>query len=51
MMDWLHDPSNNRAMAWIVTMLFLVTALVLFAAETVIAAGGQKSDERPDEGS
>ncbi|TNE31800.1 MAG: DUF2721 domain-containing protein [Alphaproteobacteria bacterium] len=29
------------ATAWIVTMIFLITSLVLFAAETVVAARGQ----------
>ena len=38
------------AIAWIVTMLFLVTALVLFAAETVVAAKGQPT-RGIDEGS
>lgn len=38
------------ALAWIVTMLFLVTALVLFAMETVVATSGQNA-AGPDEGS
>lgn len=38
------------AIAWIATMLFLITGLILFAAETIIAAGGQRRDG-PDEGS
>ena len=38
------------AVAWIMTMLLLVGALVLFAMETVVAASGQ-SRGGPDEGS
>ncbi|MDC0886551.1 DUF2721 domain-containing protein [Altererythrobacter sp.] len=38
------------AIAWIATMVFLITGLMLFAAETVIAASGQKR-HGPDEGS
>lgn len=38
------------AVAWIATMLLLITGLVLFAAETAIAVGGQRR-EGQDEGS
>ncbi|MGI8943927.1 MAG: DUF2721 domain-containing protein [Qipengyuania sp.] len=38
------------AFAWIATMILMIVGLVLFAAETVVAAGGQKGDG-PDEGS
>ena len=38
------------AIAWIATMLLLITGLVLFAFETVLAASGQRR-EGPDEGS
>ena len=33
------------AIAWIATMLFLITGLMLFAAETVVAASGQRIRE------
>ena len=40
------------AIAWIATMLMLVTALVLFVMETVVATRGQRSDDAsPDDGS
>ncbi|GAA4051210.1 DUF2721 domain-containing protein [Parerythrobacter jejuensis] len=40
------------AFAWIAAMIFLISGLVLFAAETVIAAQGQKATQHgPDEGS
>lgn len=39
------------ALAWILTMLFLITGLVHFAMETAVAAAGQKADDTPDEGS
>ena len=38
------------AIAWIATMIFLITGLVHFATETVVAASGQKA-AGPDEGS
>jgi hypothetical protein len=38
------------AIAWIATMLFLITGLVFFAGETIAAASGQKP-AGPDEGS
>ncbi|WP_284124527.1 DUF2721 domain-containing protein [Parerythrobacter aestuarii] len=38
------------AIAWIATMLLLILGLVMFAAETVIATGGQTREGR-DEGS
>lgn len=39
------------AIAWITTMAFLITGLVLFVVETLVAARGQKSVEGRDEGS
>jgi len=39
------------AIAWIATMVMLITALVLFVWETMVAAGGQKDGDLPDEGS
>lgn len=39
------------ALAWIATMLFLITGLVLFVMETFVAVAGQRSDGGPDEGS
>ena len=33
MMDWLHDPSNNRAMAWIVTLVALAGAVTVWFAQ------------------
>ena len=33
------------AIAWIATMVFLITGLMLFAAETVVAASGHRIDE------
>lgn len=35
------------AVAWIATMLLLITGLVLFAVETAIAVGGQHRKRRP----
>jgi len=39
------------AIAWIVTMGFLIAALVLFFAETMVATRGQIIDDGPDAGS
>ena len=39
------------AIAWIATMLMLITALVQFVWETMVAAGDQKQDNSADEGS
>ncbi len=39
------------AFAWITTMAFLVTGLVLFLAETMVAAGGQSAAKDQNEGS
>jgi hypothetical protein len=39
------------ALAWIATMLFLITALFHFVRETFVAAHGQKTREGPDSGS
>ena len=39
------------AIAWIATMGFLIAALVLFFAETMVAARGQIIEDGPDEGS
>lgn len=39
------------ALAWIMTMGFLVAALVLFFAETLVAARGQIIEDGPDAGS
>ena len=36
------------AIAWIVTMVFLITALVLFVAETMAATKGHRPDGKPD---
>lgn len=36
------------ALAWIVTMGFLIAALLLFAMETVVAATGHRAEARPD---
>ena len=38
------------AIAWIATMLFLITGLMLFAAETVVAASGQRIRETGGKG-
>lgn len=39
------------AIAWILTMLFLISGLVNFAMETMVAAGGQSPNGDHDEGS
>ena len=39
------------AVAWILTMVFLISGLVNFAAETYVAASGQAPQGGPDEGS
>ena len=39
------------ALAWITTMGFLIAALVLFFAETLLAARGQIIEDGPDAGS
>lgn len=39
------------ASAWILTMLFLISGLVNFAMETMVAAGGQSPNGDHDEGS
>lgn len=39
------------AIAWILTMVFLVTGLVNFAAETLVAASGQTESQGRDDGS
>lgn len=39
------------AIAWIATMILMIVGLVLFAWETVVAAGGQRGGDGPDDGS
>ena len=39
------------AIAWILTMVFLISGLVNFAAETYVAASGQSKTGAEDEGS
>lgn len=39
------------ALAWILTMIFLISGLVHFAAETFVAASGQSDTSDSDEGS
>lgn len=39
------------AIAWITTMVFLITGLVFFSMETFVAAAGQAAASEPDDGS
>ena len=39
------------ALAWIITMVFLIVGLILFVMETFVAVAGQKTEPGRDEGS